>query len=133
MKTALFYLAAGVTRSTLNTKKRERLFATIRHIIAYEMRKSGMSYERIANELSYNDHTTALAAVRKIEMLLATDKTMKSIHIIYLDELHRQIENNKDIYKEKYSIQKSKKKRNRYHGLETVGRLSRSTASVGQY
>ena len=70
----------GVRLADLKGPKRHRVIAHPRMIAMYLARKlTAMSYPEIGSRFGGKDHSTVISAVRKIERLIETDPTQKSI------------------------------------------------------
>jgi len=57
----------GVTWDELLSKSRIAHIVAARHVASWLMRRSGMSYPAIGRALGGRDHTTAMAAVARVE------------------------------------------------------------------
>jgi hypothetical protein len=85
-----YFKATGVSRQTLIEKRREMLFSTLRHIVAHQMHCDGYTYDSIAEQLDYDDHSSVIYGVRKIkEMLDCEDEFVSGIRNLYLKRLER--------------------------------------------
>lgn len=77
-QTVLDILAAvseyfGVTVRDIRGPDRIDQIALARHTAAWMMRQTGMSYPAIKNAIHWNDHTTAMAAVKRINLMILRD------------------------------------------------------------
>lgn len=77
----------NVTEEEIKSKDRYRRLCHPRHIAAYLMRERGMELEEIGHELK-RDHTTVIAAVKKIRKALAKSERLAA----ELDEMKRAID-----------------------------------------
>jgi chromosomal replication initiation ATPase DnaA len=74
-ETILFEVSVrfGVSPSQLLSKDRHKSIARARHVAAWLMRQTGLSFPEIGRALGGRDHTTAMNSVRRVEACLSTD------------------------------------------------------------
>jgi hypothetical protein len=80
----------GVTWDEVTGPDRHRRIAGARQVAAWLLRKAGLSFPEIGRVLGARDHTTAMAAVQKIDRERAADPDVAT----QLDELVRGLSGN---------------------------------------
>lgn len=63
----------GVSVAEILSKDRHKSIARARHVAAWLLRQTGMSYPEIGRALGKRDHTTAMASVERVEAGLAAE------------------------------------------------------------